>query len=133
VETGASRKTRRERRETSGANGFNRRIKPVPLIAKERKSVNPFAAFARRISAVRGIVPAKKKSPAAIFFRVANPVEALGFQFVQDRPLLPLFDGAGNCLGQQPDLFEQLDHGEINKLQQVHDDFLRPAGRRSCR
>jgi hypothetical protein len=34
-------------------------------------------------------------------------------------------------LGNQPDLFGQLDDGQANELQYIHCNFLAPVGRRS--
>jgi hypothetical protein len=53
---------------------------------------------------------------SAILRRVADAVQPLGFQFVQDRLLLPLPDGIGNRLRKLAGLFAQLDNGQINEL-----------------
>ena len=77
-----------------------------------------------RLAATRTI----KLSPA-ILRRVANPVEPFGFPFVQDRLLLSLLAGVGHRLRQRADLLDELNDGQANVFQGVHDDFFAPADR----
>lgn len=56
----------------------------------------------------------------SILRRIADPVEPFGFTFVKNELQPPLLDGIGERLGKQPDLFDQLDEGQANKLQWVH-------------
>jgi len=49
--------------------------------------------------------------PAAIFRRVANPVEPFRFQFIQDNSLPAQFGNIRDGFGQQANLFEQLADG----------------------
>ena len=52
----------------------------------------------------------------AILRRVADAVNPLGFQFVQDRLLLQVPDGIGDRFGELANLSDQLDNGPINEL-----------------
>ena len=53
---------------------------------------------------------------SSILLRIADPVEPLDFQFVQNDLPLPLFDGLHNRAGKQAGLFDHLNEGQANKL-----------------
>jgi hypothetical protein len=52
----------------------------------------------------------------AILLRIANPVEPLDFQLVQNDLLPPELDGLRNGLGKQAGLFNQLTQRQENEL-----------------
>lgn len=69
---------------------------------------------------------------AQILGRIADPVEPFSFTFVpHDLQLSPL-DGVGDGLGKPPDLFGQLDEGQIDLLECVHGNFRSLVAARAC-
>lgn len=65
----------------------------------------------------------QNRSLSTVLLRVANAVEPFGFEFMQQCPLLSLFDGRRDALGQRPDLFDQLNHGPADEIEEVHGCF----------
>jgi hypothetical protein len=66
-------------------------------------------------------------SLSTVLRRVAYPVEAFGFEYVQGEPPPPLLEGNRDRLGQQPGLFEKADRRPANELQHIHPDELHEA------
>jgi hypothetical protein len=87
------------------------------VISLPPASRNPFSSL---ISPDNQKTATNEKSFPEILGRVAYPVEPFGFMFVPLDPLPPMLDGITDRLGKQPDLFDQLDDGQANELQDVH-------------
>ena len=65
-------------------------------------------------------------SLAQILRRITDPVEAFGFLFVPRNLPPSLLDGIRDGLGEETNLFDQLEEGQANELQGIHKVASRP-------
>ena len=68
-----------------------------------------------------------RASLSKVLRRIAYPVEAFGFEYVQGEPPPPLLEGNRDRMGQQPSLFEKASRRPANELQPEHPDELYEA------
>jgi hypothetical protein len=64
---------------------------------------------------------------------MANPVKAFDFEFVKDRAVLSLPGGIRDGFWQQPDLFGNMNYGQPDKFEYIHNFPFVPVDGHSCR